>query len=324
MKRLFIIIAVLAVLLSCSQGKEQQQSQTEPEEEQEVKTSQSFNSVYNLRTYALEEGEEGQARLEQTTIQLDLGEPITVYDETREQDETTFRKIEDEEGELLWANDRYIVPEAQLGVVVAEEAFLYSEPKLDALTERIVAPTTIVAIHEGESENGFFKVTGWDEVNGFPFSGMYMEKAVISDTEADYRSAIFLFKASKMSNPKVKQKLLENALTFDSQVFEERIREALEAAATPGEDPAAEQNTGSRRQTEAFSAEAVTNDENINVREFPNEQYDNIVGQIGRGEALTITRRTAEEYTIGGNTARWYKISDPEGWIFGQFVDLSE
>jgi hypothetical protein len=64
-------------------------------------------------------------------------------------------------------------------------------------------------------------------------------------------------------------------------------------------------------------------DDRVNLRQSPGTNAP-VVATLPRTALFDIEDRTEDAQTIGGKTARWYKVitkdTDAEGWIFGGFI----
>ncbi|MDR2078226.1 MAG: SH3 domain-containing protein, partial [Treponema sp.] len=57
------------------------------------------------------------------------------------------------------------------------------------------------------------------------------------------------------------------------------------------------------------------------VHESPNTS-SRIIAQLADTTEVRVTKETVHEFTIEGQTARWYYIAQPvEGWIFGDWLE---
>jgi hypothetical protein len=102
---------------------------------------------------------------------------------------------------------------------------------------------------------------------------------------------------------------MKNLLTiavnkYGSSVFMPKLQQALGGA------PAA-------KPTVAATGSYIVNFDRVNVRDAPDEVNGKVVTQLQAGIVVEVLEATAQSYKIGGNTAPWYRIMDPEGWVFG-------
>jgi hypothetical protein len=62
-------------------------------------------------------------------------------------------------------------------------------------------------------------------------------------------------------------------------------------------------------------------DDNVNVRESPSAA-SGVVTQLSSAVEVSAVEETVEEFTIDGQTARWFHIVQPaEGWVFGAWLE---
>jgi hypothetical protein len=61
----------------------------------------------------------------------------------------------------------------------------------------------------------------------------------------------------------------------------------------------------------------------LNVRSKPTVDSDP-VGTLEDGATILVTKKTKEQYDLGGNSDYWYYSPEAGGWVFGAFIRLSE
>lgn len=280
------------------------------------------NSVYNLISY--KKAEDGSFTL--GSVRLSLGEPISYMGETEEVSSDKINKIlshiKNKKGEDVWIDDIFLVPDGRLGVIIGEP-FVYSEPDILQPTDDILPKGTIVTIYPDE-ENGFKKITTWDEVNDKRQPNVFVKKATVSSKEADVQTGLILFAVGKSKNDAVKMELLRSALDYSSKVFANEIdNEIMKINGSANTEPESESAPVTQVEVpiEDFYFSGIINDNDVNVRNIPSTNGSSVVSQLNNGESVMILAQTVEDFTIGADTSKWYKLEDPEGWIFGIFVD---
>ena len=49
-----------------------------------------------------------------------------------------------------------------------------------------------------------------------------------------------------------------------------------------------------------------------------------MVGKLAKGRSVVAVERTKQSYALGALNAPWYRIKEPEGWVFGVFLAPKE
>ncbi|WP_277055636.1 SH3 domain-containing protein [Treponema socranskii] len=71
---------------------------------------------------------------------------------------------------------------------------------------------------------------------------------------------------------------------------------------------------------------AVLNDSRVRLRSSP-DLSGKTLALLNKGDALKVTDRSEEKYTIDGESWYWYKVETddyPDGWIYGKYLDIEE
>jgi hypothetical protein len=67
--------------------------------------------------------------------------------------------------------------------------------------------------------------------------------------------------------------------------------------------------------TQALS---FNNNDDVVVWDQPHITSGKVVGQLSLDTKVAVSEETSESYTISGQTAKWYHITNPvDGWVFG-------
>jgi hypothetical protein len=209
----------------------------------------------------------------------------------------------------VWAN-RFAVGGA-LAVVVADEANVYKTAQ-NLTAQNFVLPHKLVVVYFPETEKDtFVKFTAYDAAVQITRTG-FVKTSAISKSAEDVQSSILLQTALNLSAKESirKEALLNAAINdFPQSAFFSEIEEAL--------NPPPE-----KREVQTSSGIFTVNDDNVNVRNLPDEKNGALVGQLPKGEEVTVAEETVKTYTIGEKTNKWYHITAPmDGWIFGSFLE---
>ena len=128
----------------------------------------------------------------------------------------------------------------------------------------------------------------------------------------------------------MKLEILKSADELGSPAFGEEIKTTLEASLSPEPEATAPEakpvNAASLppRASEEYRRGGVISKDKVRVRDYPYEEGTTIVSTLNTGAEVEILERTLSIYTIGENSAPWYRIASPEGWVFGAFVEAKQ
>jgi hypothetical protein len=318
-KQLLFGLLVAVVLAGCGAGTGEKTAEGQEQAGAEVS---SYNPVDGLITYVKASETEGEPSFEQGSTRLNIGEQIVFLGQTlkgkagkRDVELSLIRTSDDKE---VWIPSEFFIPDGKLGVVTSGKAVVYAKPDLLNPTSDILPRMTIVTASP-QQENGFYQLTTWDEVNDKKYAGVHVKSNDLSLRDADVQSALLYFVAMKNTNPVVREELLNSAAEFLVSVFMPQIRAELEALAEGSSDEVS--GTRTIMASEQFSFEGVVNSDNVNVRDFPGTAGTRIIAQLQPETEVRIVERTVEPDTVGGQSANWFKLDDPQGWVFGVFID---
>jgi hypothetical protein len=216
--------------------------------------------------------------------------------------------VKQSNGPEAWARTELIVPDSILGVVVDNEAAMYARPNTRSSTGKNLPRMTIVAIQKNTAATAFLRVSCVGQESQEVHRGVYVANSGISSLVDDVRGAILYRIASRTENPRKKAAFLGSALNdYPRSKFTSDIKNALSAAQepVPAEIP-----------TEKLVAEFLTREEGVNVLTLPGEA-GTVIATLPKGRTVASLERTLASYTIGSLIAPWYRIKDPEGWVFG-------
>ncbi len=226
-----------------------------------------------------------------------------------------FVQVKRDSGTVGWARAEYVVSNALLAVVTADGAVVYKEPKNTAATGTTVPQMTVLAIQADSAGQAYIRVTWFDPVSLMLWKDVYVRNEGISTRLDDVESVILLQLAAASANETQKRALLDSAAKdYPGSSFILKIEEALAAIAA----------SQSPKSVEKFFAAMLSTADKVNVRDAPDETAGKVLAQLSKGQKVDVEEKTTESYTVGDQTAPWYRIADPKGWVFGAFLGVEE
>jgi hypothetical protein len=169
----------------------------------------------------------------------------------------------------------------------------------------------VLGVFQETEKDGFIRIEAYDPVIQTYRRNLFIKTSAISYNDMDVQSSILLRTAEALDPEKEKnrrQALLDSALyDYPESIFSNEIR-ALAAAASAV--PA--------RKTDA---RFLVLDDDVNVREKPGVSSP-VAAKLYNAVEVHAVEETVDEFTIDGQTARWYYITEPaEGWVFGGWLE---
>ncbi|MDC7125934.1 MAG: SH3 domain-containing protein [Spirochaetales bacterium] len=335
MKKYFlslILIISLAFLFTACEKKDSASSVTD-QKKIEPTPVPTYNSIHNALTYIVENEDSDRPVYSKGSFRpalgdkfFTIGEAIEVASKDEGGETLKLIKCKSEDDEIFWMKNDLVVPDGILAIVKDDESVIYEKPNKLKPSSDILSKATIVTVYP-ESENGFKLVTTWDEKINKKRSNVYIKTGDLSFSDDDIQSYRIYFIATKASG--VAQKtLFETALEYSNSIFynliedeyNKRYNNSTSESSTPSQNDSVKMP---ETETIEFNA-VIANDgtgEMINVRNFPLVNGSSVVAQLNPGEPVFITEATVKNFTIGAISDKWYKISSPEGWVFGSFID---
>jgi hypothetical protein len=210
---------------------------------------------------------------------------------------------------LIFANQ--LTLGSKLAVVAEEKAYLYHSAKSVDVSDYILPRRTVLGTFPESEKDGFIQIEAYDPVNQAYRRNLFIKVSVLSFEGQDVQSSILLQTAEALDPEKEKNRrtaLLDSALyDYPDSIFAGDIR----ALAGNG-------STVPVRETEALFRVI---DDNVNVRESPGAA-SGVVTQLSNTVEVYAVEETVEQFTIDGQTARWFHIVQPaEGWVFGAWLE---
>jgi uncharacterized protein YgiM (DUF1202 family) len=244
---------------------------------------------------------------------LAIGDRVTLLNRTskfkQDGQDRDFVRIKAPDGKEGWVRQPFIASKASLAVVKADQAVIYSEPREVKITSRYVSSMTIVAVLQDGSTGSYAKIQGYDRAQKTLFTdATFVSVDDLTISEMDI-NAVILYTVA-VDDPKVKNNLLKLAMTkYGGSIFLPNLQAAAGVA------PVAARDT--RPATGAY----LVNDDNVNVRSTPDEKSGQVVGKLNTGAQVDVTEMTSQTYTVGNSNAAWFHIKNPDGWVFGSFLE---
>ena len=252
------------------------------------------------------------------TENLTLGDKVTLLNRAskfkQDGEDREFLRAKAPDGKEGWVRTPYLSMKSSLAVVKADKAIIYSEPREVKITSRFVSNMTLVAVLQDGSTGGFAKIQGYDRAQKRLFTdSTFVSVDDLTTADMDINAVILYTVAVSSDDPALKKNLLKVAITkYGGTIF----LPALQSAS--GVAPVVVKDT-----TPAVGA-YVVNDDNVNVRSAPDEKNGQVVGKLSKGTHVDVTEMTSQTSTVGDSTAAWFHIKNPDGWVFGSFLDPSE
>jgi hypothetical protein len=164
--------------------------------------------------------------------------------------------------------------------------------------------------------DGFVEIKAYDPEAQANRQKYFIRTASFSRKNSDIQSSIFLQTALPLKNEgkekNRKEDLLRSALLdYPDSVFNADIQSLVN------------QNTSVIIKTETPGRSVMmVNDNNVNVRDLPDAVAGKVIGQLKLDDEVRVKEQTVSTYTISGETASWYRITEPlEGWVFGIYLE---
>jgi uncharacterized protein YgiM (DUF1202 family) len=337
-KILFLIIALTAAFVISCQKKETPQGGAAPavsgtESVQAASSSGQYGYVLRANSgfYKMEKDTGDETDKVEWSASMTLGEMVQITGEARRATYVasngtssvySYLPIRRDNGNTGFGMAIQVAPAGQLAVVTDEKATLFRSPKAVDVSNVIVARKTVVVYYPESENGGFLQVRAYDPVKEFYVQpdNNYLRRTALSMKSDDVESVILLQTALLLTSDSQKvrrEALLESAFFgYPGSVFYDEIH----ALVNPG---AAAPAVSIKTEKVSPAYLLLVNDDNVNVRDMPS-LIGKVVGTVSTGDSVTVTEQTTETYDIAGDKDRWYKITSPEGWVFGAFLSESE
>jgi hypothetical protein len=309
-----LALAVMVIATACGQKNDAPAAMTgKAPASLAADSAAGFNILHKLSL--MTEKDDGSLAFKEA---LTLGEKLAVLAEpVKKMDpyakaEKDFLKVKRESGTEGLARADYIVTKSTLGVIVAEDSMIYSQPKNESATVDVLPNLCIIAVSNDFTSQNFVLASAVEPVKGTLRKNVYLRKESISTSAEDASSAILFFLARKSDNSKQRETLLKSAQTdYPGSVIAPMITKYLNALTLPD----------AGKPTETYETSMTVIEDSVNVRSIPDEDFGAVTGTLKKDATVGTLKRTVDTYTIKDDTAPWYKISAPEGWVFGKYLE---
>jgi hypothetical protein len=204
---------------------------------------------------------------------------------------------------------QHAVPAMSLGVVTSDLATLYKQPKDTAITSAILPRMNIVAVNPAEGSSEYYEITCYNAKTLERVEKRYLQAADVSLSVDDLNAALLLMAMRGLPKKEQRQKLLSTITTkYSATTFTTEVQQ-LGIALNP----------------ESMSLEPVgASYKSLGtaiVRDIPSI-FGAEVKRLKQGEAADVAERTAESFSVDGETAPWLRITSPaQGWVFGAAME---
>ncbi len=224
------------------------------------------------------------------------------------------------DGKQGWVIETLIAKEPILGVVSAELATLYSQPRDTAVLSTVLPVGNVVALWPVTGKPDFYMVTAYEGDTWNMYKEKYILSSDVSVRSQDVSVVLLVGAAAGMPKKEQKKKILETIRTKYSDTAMTSLVDALRRE-VEGDSAAAASDSGAAAPAEVSYAATFKALKPVNARETPSTSAK-VVKVIEAGELMDAASRTAETSTIGSDTDYWYFITSPvRGWVFGAFVE---
>jgi len=68
----------------------------------------------------------------------------------------------------------------------------------------------------------------------------------------------------------------------------------------------------------------VVNSDRVNVRAAPDVNKGQVVGRLNKGTVVEVIEMTVLTYVVQDMRSAWFHIKNPDGWVYGYFLDPNE
>lgn len=234
-----------------------------------------------------------------------LGQTAKFTQDGREREYVKIRSLSGKEG---WARSSYVASNATLAVVKVPKTLIYSEPRDVKVTSRTLGYMVLVAVFRDGGADGFVKIGGYDPGSDTLIDGVYVSRDDLTFDDFDINALVLYRVAMGMKNAELRRNLLTVAQTkYGKTIFMDKIQAALNPESQA-------------KALVAAGGKYIVNDNNVNLRSAPDEKGGSVLKTLAKDTVVEVVQASAAAYTVGGATAQWFKLKDPEGWVFGAFL----
>jgi hypothetical protein len=316
------ILALIALLFFSCQKNENQTPSPESDEPVVVESAENYGYVLrvNASFYTLENDTGSETDRTRWAASMALGEKVVIGNPRRVTfagDGRVYDFIEvrrDTGGDGL-AFASQVAESGSLAVVTDEKAILYRSAKAIDVTSIILPRKTIAVCFPETQSGGFVEIKAYDP-EAQVYRQNFIRDSAISRNEADIQSSILLQTALPLKNEgaeKIRRDaLLESALIdYPNSAFRADIEDLMGLT------------TRAFIKTERAPRRLmIVIDNDVDVHDLPDPVAGRVIGQLSYDDEVAVSEQTADTYRFGGQSARWYHITEPlDGWVFGGFLE---
>jgi hypothetical protein len=227
---------------------------------------------------------------------------------TQDGQKREFVRARAPDGREGWVRTPYLAAKSTLAVVRVDKATIYGEPRDVKITTRHISGMTVVAVPADGRGAPFARVKGYDRVQKILLADDTWVKVDDLATADDDVNAAVLFTVA-MEKPDVRARLLDTAIKgYPRSLFLAALQVAQGGAAAVG-----------KKTVPGFGSLWVTVD-GVNVRSAPDEVRGTVIDRLNKGTQVQVTEMTARAYSVAGTVAAWFHLRNPDGWMFGAFL----
>jgi len=324
MKRIIIIptLALIALLIFSCQKKDKETPSAESDEPVVVRSVEKYGYVLqvNASFYTIENDTGSETDKTTWAASMALGEKVVIGKTRRatfagDGKVYNFMEVRRDTGVDGIAFASRVAESGSLAVVTDEKAILYKSPKTIDATGTILPRKTVVVCFPETQSGGYVEIKAYDPEAQVPRQS-FIRTSAISTNEADIQSSILLQTALLLKNEgaeKIRRDaLLESALLdYPFSAFRDDIQTMVGL------------NIKAVIKTEQPAKNLMSvNSDGVNVIDLPDQFVGRVIGELNMDDEVTIKEQTSDTYSIEGQRARWYHITDPiDGWVFGRFLE---
>jgi hypothetical protein len=199
---------------------------------------------------------------------------------------------------------------SRLAVVTGEKANLYRSARNVDVSDFVLPRGIVVGVFPETETDGFVRVEAYDPAAQVYRRNLFIKNTSISYADTDVQASILLQTARALEPDKEKNRreaLLNSALEdYPNSVFADDIRALVRA--------------NSQVPVQDTDVRLVATGDAVNVHEEP-DAASAIVVQLERGADVWAAGETVDQFTVEGQTNRWYHVTEPvDGWVFGYWL----
>lgn len=211
-----------------------------------------------------------------------------------------------------WIWEGFIRGPAEPGVIIGPETILYSRPEPTGVItsgNNMIPQNTVVAVHP-EQSSGFLKISAYyvNAGRAYRVDQRYVKTENVSTDVNDVKGIALYQLAMITEDVRSKREFLNNALSFSDRYYDLVQRALIETEYADKIETIAAQDF-------------IVAEDRLNVYDRPDGDSGEWVDTVDYGATVTALTRTKERSSLYGASGYWYKITQPEGWVFGAYLE---